>query len=80
MASFIHSYMKAILTFDLPEEEPEFKEALNGGMYKYALWKLDQELRGKIKYEQLSDCEHKCYSDIREQLHQILSQNNLDIE
>jgi len=72
--------MKAILTFDLPEEEPEFKEALNGGMYKYALWKIDQELRGKIKYEQLSDCEHKCYSDIREQLHQILSQNNLDIE
>ena len=72
--------MKAIIEFTLPDEEQEFKEALSGGMFKYVLWRLDQDLRGKIKYEQLNDCEHKCYSDIRELLHQILSQNNLDIE
>jgi hypothetical protein len=80
LARITHSDMKAILEFNLPDEEQEFKEALNGGMFKYVLWRLDQDLRGKIKYEQLNDCEHKCYSDIRELLHQILSQNNLDIE
>lgn len=72
--------MKAILEFNLPDDEQEFNESVNGGMYKYILWKLDQELRGKLKYEPLSECENKCYSEIREQLHQILSQNNLTIE
>jgi hypothetical protein len=72
--------MEAILKFNLPEEEPEFKEALNGGMFKYVLWRLDQYLRGKLKYEELTECEDKCYSDIRQELHKMLQANNLDIE
>jgi hypothetical protein len=72
--------MKAILEFNLPEEEPEFKEALNGGMFKYVLWLLDQDLRGKLKYETLTDCEHNCYSGLRKDLHGYLQANNLDIE
>lgn len=72
--------MKSILEFNLPDEEPEFKEALNGGMFKYVLWRIDQHLRGKLKYEPLNDCEHKCYSEIREELHKLLQANNLDIE
>ena len=72
--------MKAILEFNLPEEEPEFMEAVNGGMFKHVLWKLDQDLRGKLKYEPLTDCEYKCYETIRKDLHSLLNANNLTIE
>ena len=72
--------MKAILEFNLPEEETEFMEAVNGGMFKHVLWKLDQDLRGKLKYETLTECESKCYGMIRKDLHNLLRQNNLDIE
>ena len=72
--------MKAILEFNLPEEEPEFMEAMNGGMFKYVLWRLDQDLRGKLKYETLTDCQDKCYSEIRKELHNLLRANNLEIE
>lgn len=72
--------MKAVLEFTLPDEEPEFMEAVNGGMFKHVLWKLDQDLRGKLKYETLTDCEYKCYETIRKDLHSILNANNLTIE
>ena len=72
--------MKAILEFNLPDEEQEFMEAVNGGMFKHVLWKLDQDLRGKLKYETLTDCEYKCYEKVRKDLHNFLRANNLDIE
>lgn len=72
--------MKAILEFNLPEEETEFKEATNGGMFKHALWQLDQHLRGKLKYEQLADGEYECYDRIRTELYRILNTYNLNIE
>ena len=72
--------MKAILEFTIPEEENEFMEAVNGGMFKHVLWQLDQKLRGKLKYETLTDCEHKCYEGVRKDLHNLLRANNLDIE
>jgi len=72
--------MKAILEFNLPEEETEFMEAINGGMFKHVLWQLDQNLRGKLKYETLTECESKCYDTIRKDLHSLLNANNLTIE
>ena len=72
--------MKATLEFNLPEEEGDFMEAVNGGMYKHVLWKLDQDLRGKLKYETLTDCEYKCYDTIRKDLYRLLKANNLTIE
>ena len=72
--------MKAILEFNLPEEEPEFMEAVNGGMFKHVLWQLDQNLRANLKYGELPPAEYKCYETIRKDLHSILSANNLTIE
>jgi hypothetical protein len=72
--------MKAVLEFTLPDEEPEFMEAVNGGMFKHVLWQLDQKLRGKLKYETLTECESKCYDTIRKDLHSLLNANNLTIE
>ena len=56
--------MKAILEFNLPDEEQEFMEAVNGGMFKHVIWQLDQKLRSNLKYGELSDVEYKCYETI----------------
>ena len=42
---------KAILEFDLPEEWYEHNAALSAVSVQSELWKLDQELRGLIKYD-----------------------------
>jgi len=72
--------MKAVLEFTLPDEEPEFMEAVNGGMFKHVLWQLDQKIRGKLKYGELPEEQYKCYDTIRKDLHSLLNANNLTIE
>ena len=44
---------KATLTFDLPDEEYDFRQALNGPLYCRALWKVSQKLRDMRKYREL---------------------------
>jgi len=43
--------MKAILEFNLPDDQSDFKKAVDG--YKWALiaWDMDQYLRARMKYE-----------------------------
>ena len=72
--------MKAVLEFTLPDEETEFMEAVNGGMFKHVLWQLDQKLRSNLKYGELADVEYKCYETIRKDLYRLLNANNLTIE
>ena len=43
--------MKAVLEFNLPEEEPEFRTAINGARFMSVLWDLDQEMRSCLKYD-----------------------------
>lgn len=71
--------MKAILEFQIPEEEQEFMEAVNGGMFKHILWKLDQDLRGKLKHGVITDCEYKCYEGVRDNIRNLLQSHNLEI-
>ena len=42
---------KAILQFDLPEEQAEFQIAMEGNATRTVLWELDNMLRGMVKYE-----------------------------
>lgn len=72
--------MKGVLEFTLPDEQVEFMEAVNGGMFKHVLWELDQNLRANLKYGELPASEYKCYETIRKDLHSLLNSNNLTIE
>ncbi len=45
-----HNMPKAILEFQLPEENNEFKLAQRGSDYWTALWDIDQDLRGWLKH------------------------------
>jgi hypothetical protein len=72
--------MKAILEFDLPEENADFKSAINGHNYKNAIWDFDQMLRSEMKHKELSDDTYKAYEYCRKQLRRILEEENLFIE
>ena len=74
--------MKAKLEFNLPEEEPEFTNAVNGTKWKIAMWDLDQWLRAQTKYapDSMSDDTYKALESCRDELRRIVSENNLDLE
>lgn len=72
--------MKAILEFDLPEENIDFQAAVNGHKYKSAIWDFDQLLRSEMKYKELSDETYNAYKWCREELRKILLEDNLFIE
>lgn len=66
---------KGKLEFDLPEEGEEFSSAVNGGEYKAVLWQLDQELRSKIKYEEMNEVQW-----VRDFLYQCLDAKGLTLD
>jgi hypothetical protein len=72
--------MKALLEFDLPEDNTDFQAAINGHNYKSAIWDFDQLLRSEMKYKELSDETYNAYKWCREELRKILEQDNLQIE
>jgi hypothetical protein len=73
---------KGILEFNLPEEDPEFADATNGSLYKFALSDIDQLLRNAMKYgcDQCEDNKYSAFEFIRKELHDILETRNLNIE
>jgi molecular chaperone GrpE (heat shock protein) len=72
--------MKARLTFELPEEQEEFNDAVNGNAFKAVVWELDQYMRSQLKHEDLPDDVHDKVQEIRDQLHSILNDNKVMYE
>jgi hypothetical protein len=75
--------MKAILEFNLPEEELEHKDALEGTSWKLVAWDLDQLLREYLKYGSCDQCQDNKYAaieHIREQLHGIIETRGLILD
>lgn len=72
--------MKAVLEFNLPEDNKDFQDAINGHNYKDAIWDFDQLLRSEMKYKELSDETYQAYKWCREELRKILAEDNLFIE
>jgi hypothetical protein len=72
--------MKATLTFNLPEENHEYANAIDGSKMRSALWELDQWLRAKLKYEELSDGQYDAFKETRDELRRLLIEENIDLE
>lgn len=72
--------MKAVLEFDLPEENQDFTDAINGRNYRSCIWEYDQLLRSEIKYKELPEETRQAYKFCREQLRKILMDDNIYIE
>ena len=72
--------MKAILKFDLPEENHEFLNATQGAKMRSVLWEFDQWLRSKVKYEDLNDDQYQVYQGCRDHLRTLLYEDNIDLD
>jgi hypothetical protein len=72
--------MKATLTFNLPEENHEYSNAVDGSKMRSALWELDQWLRAKLKYEELTDGKYDAFKETRDELRKLLIEENIDLE
>jgi len=72
--------MKATLTFNLPQEDHEYSNAVDGSKMRSVLWDLDQWLRAKLKYEELSDDKHDAFKATRDELRRLLIEENIDLE
>jgi hypothetical protein len=72
--------MKAKLIFNLPEENHEWKNAIDGSSMRSTLWEYDQWLRSVIKHEDLNEEQYKIYKECRNKLREMLIENNVDID
>jgi hypothetical protein len=71
--------MEAILKFNLPEDQEDFNIALDGGKWALSMWEMNNWLRSQIKHppEDMSDDTYKAFEDARDQLYEILNENQL---
>jgi hypothetical protein len=73
---------KAILEFNLPEEQDEFELASNTGKYYSVLWDLDQYMRNKIKYT--SDDTPELYREaiqmVRDEFWRLMDDHNIKLD
>ena len=72
--------MKAILQFNLPEESHEYLNASQGAQMKSILWDVDQWLRAKLKYEELTDGQYDAFKETRDHLRSLLIEENIDLD
>ena len=71
--------MKAILEFNLPDDQQDFDLAINGMKFWSVLYDLDQSLRTKTKYapDSLPQDKYDAYQEIREELRELMSNNDI---
>jgi len=73
--------MKAILEFDLPEEQPEFDNAVNGGKWSIVAWELDQHLRSQLKHnDKLTEKQYDTLQEVRDKLWEIVNEYSLNFD
>jgi hypothetical protein len=74
--------MKAILKFNLPEDNTEFELATQASNMYSVLWDLDQWLRSNTKYapDSMPEDEYKAYERCRETLRELMNNENISFE
>lgn len=71
--------MKGILEFNLPEEAEEHHRAIHATDWALAALDMDNYLRGRLKYEELSDDVDDALDKAREKLWESLENYNLSL-
>lgn len=72
--------MKAILEFNLPEDDYEYTLCRDGQLYKSSIYEMKEWLRRKIKYESdtLSEDQYKGLCECQDKLNEIISEYKID--
>jgi hypothetical protein len=75
--------MKAILEFNLPEDQTEYQMVNDASKMFNVVWDMKQWLRSQTKYapDSMSDDTYKAFEECRDKLNELLLDNqvNLDI-
>lgn len=58
--------MKVELSFTLPEEEAEFRAAINGQKLRWITYEFNEWLGNQIKYEDLTDEQYQTLQKCRD--------------
>lgn len=74
--------MKAILEFNLPDDQSDFVLASNASNFWSVLWELDQDLRAKTKYasDDLPQDKYDAYQEVRDKLHELMLESNVSFD
>lgn len=72
--------MKAILEFNLPEDQHEYEVAIQASKVQSFLWDFSQQLRSWYKYHHAFKDADDALEKIREEFYNLLSQHNIDID
>ena len=75
--------MEAILKFNLPDDDHEFKMATSGASIHSVLWEMDQWLRAQYKYmpdSEYSKDKYETYEKCRERLRELIMENNVSFD
>ena len=72
--------MKAILEFNLPEEQAEHYCAIKGADMLNVLWELKAELRSMLKYGDLPEQQYKIVEKIQDYLIHSLNDNDVNLD
>lgn len=74
--------MKAILEFNLPDDQQDFNLAVNAMKFWDVLYELDQDLRSKTKYapDDLPQDKYDAYQEVRDMLYELMSANNVSLD
>ena len=71
---------KVTIEFDTIEDKEEMEMCLNGMKWYLLAWDFDQYLRGRLKYEDLSDNVYKLLDEVRDKLHELRSESGLKFD
>jgi hypothetical protein len=75
--------MKAILEFNLPEDNVEYELATKSSSMYMTLWDMDNWLRAQYKYmpdEEFNEVAYNTYEKCREKLRELMNERNIDLD
>jgi hypothetical protein len=72
--------MKAILEFDLPEENHEFQNAIQGAKMKSVLWEMREYIRHRLKYDEYNYDQFEVLDSCQSKLIDLLFEENIDLD
>ena len=68
------------IEFDTVEDKEEMEMCLNGSKWYLVAWELDQYMRSRLKYSELSEEVYKELDAAREKLHEIMRHDGLKFD
>jgi len=72
--------MKAILEFNLPEDQHEYEVATQANKMQSFLWDFSQQLRSWYKYHHDFKNADDALSQIRDEFYRLFNEHNIDID